>query len=178
MTCWTPHATPDVNIDKTCNYLGTRYFRQCQSLHLCSWRTDYALLRQIECGDVGLKVHNPLVWLVWLLLTKNYMGSSASLVTTGSVLSVALMVPVHTCCFGYRISVLALQSITHRICLPLLQFVIVLCSQLKISLFSDFQCWKNCVIFSQNMSSDVHVESWKSISAETDSFLFLRASSL
>jgi hypothetical protein len=106
------------------------------------------------------------------------MGSSASVATAGSVLSVDLMVPVFTCCFGYRISVLALLSIPYRISFPVLKFVIILCSQQKISLFSDIQWWKNCVKFSQNMHNDVHVESLKSISVETDSFLFLRASSL
>jgi hypothetical protein len=87
------------------------------------------------------------------------MGSSASLVTAGSVLSVAHMVPVHTCPFGYRISVLALQSIPNRICFPVLHFVIILRSQLKISIFSDIQWWKNCVRFSQNMPSDIQFES-------------------
>lgn len=86
------------------------------------------------------------------------MGSSVSVVIACSVLSVALMIPLYTCCFGYRISVLALQSIPHRICLPVLQFVFILCSQLKISVFSDIQCWKNCARFSRNMPNDVHIE--------------------
>lgn len=67
------------------------------------------------------------------------MGSSASMVIAGSVLSVAFVVTVYTCCFGYRISVLALQLIAHHISFPVLQFVIILCSQLKVSLFSDIQ---------------------------------------
>lgn len=178
MTWRTPYATPDFNVDKTCNYLGTRCPRRLQSLHLCSWRTDYELLKKIEWGDVGLKVRNPLVWFIlatvykelpWTLVLFGGCGFCAVCYCHGSRLYVLVRVPNF---------VLPLQSIPHRICFPVLCFVITLRNELKISISSDIRWWKNCVIFSQNMVSDVHFESWKSISVETDNFLFLCASSL